>query len=42
MVFTLEPGIATSRGYVAVEEMVVVHENGAEFLSSRQKEVFVL
>ncbi len=42
MVFTLEPGIATSRGYVAVEEMVVVRENGAEFLSSRQKEVFVL
>jgi Xaa-Pro aminopeptidase len=40
MVFTLEPGIATSRGYVALEEMVVVRKDGAEFISHRQNEVF--
>ena len=42
MVFTLEPGIATSRGYVGIEEMAVVTENGAEFISDRQKEVFLI
>ncbi len=42
MVFTLEPGIATSRGYVGLEEMVYVTENGAEFLSTPQWEIFLL
>lgn len=41
-VFTLEPGIATPRGYVGLEEMVVVTENGAVFLSRRQQEVFLI
>lgn len=42
MVFTLEPGIATSRGYVGIEEMVFITESGAEFLSTPQEEVYLL
>jgi Xaa-Pro aminopeptidase len=42
MVFTLEPGIATSRGYVGLEEMVYITETGAEFLSTPQSEIFLL
>jgi Xaa-Pro aminopeptidase len=42
MVFTLEPGIATSRGYVGIEEMVYVTETGTEFLSSPQQEIYLL
>lgn len=42
MVFTLEPGIATSRGYVGIEEMVYITVEGAEFLSSPQQEIYVL
>lgn len=42
MVFTLEPGIATSRGYVGIEEMVYITEAGAEFLSSPQQEIYLL
>ena len=42
MVFTLEPGIATSRGYVGIEEMVYITETGAEFLSSPQQEIYLL
>lgn len=42
MVFTLEPGIATSRGYVGLEEMVYITEDGAEFLSTPQSEIFLL
>lgn len=42
MVFTLEPGIATSRGYVGIEEMVYITENGAEFLSTPQQEIYLL
>jgi Xaa-Pro aminopeptidase len=42
MVFTLEPGIATSRGYVGIEEMVYITDEGAEFLSSPQQEIYLL
>jgi Xaa-Pro aminopeptidase len=42
MVFTLEPGIATSRGYVGIEEMVYITETGTEFLSTPQQEIFLL
>jgi Xaa-Pro aminopeptidase len=42
MVFTLEPGIATSRGYVGIEEMVYITETGAEFLSKPQQQIFLL
>lgn len=41
-VFTLEPGIATSRGYVGLEEMVLMTEDGATFLSTPQHEVFLV
>jgi Xaa-Pro aminopeptidase len=42
MVFTLEPGIATSRGYVGIEEMVYITDEGTEFLSTPQQEIFLL
>lgn len=42
MVFTLEPGIATSRGYVGIEEMVYITEDGAEFLSIPQQEIYLI
>jgi Xaa-Pro aminopeptidase len=42
MVFTLEPGIATSRGYVGIEEMVYITDTGAEFLSKPQQEIYLL
>lgn len=42
MVFTLEPGIATSRGYVGLEEMVYITRNGAEFISTPQQEIYLL
>jgi Xaa-Pro aminopeptidase len=42
MVFTLEPGIATSRGYVGIEEMVYITEDGAEFLSTPQQEIYLI
>lgn len=42
MVFTLEPGIATSRGYVGIEEMVYITDEGAEFLSSPQQQIYLL
>jgi Xaa-Pro aminopeptidase len=42
MVFTLEPGIATSRGYVGIEEMVYITETGTEFLSTPQQEIYLV
>lgn len=41
-VFTIEPGVETSRGHVGVEEVVVVRENRAEFLSSPQRELYLI
>lgn len=41
-VFTLEPGIPTSRGYVTQEDMVYVTKDGVEFLSTPQKEIFLI
>jgi len=43
MVFTIEPRLPVAgRGIVTIEEMVVVTESGAEFLSSPQKELMVI
>lgn len=42
LVFTLEPGVPTSGGRVAVEEMVVIEENGARWLSPPQKELILV
>jgi Xaa-Pro aminopeptidase len=43
MVFTLEPRLTVpDRGIATVEEMVVVTENGAEFLSSPQTELVLI
>jgi Xaa-Pro aminopeptidase len=43
MVFTLEPRLSvTGRGVVTIEEMVVVTENGSEYLSTPQKELILI
>jgi len=43
MVFTLEPRLKVrGRGIVTIEEMVVVTEDGAEFLSTPQKELILI
>lgn len=43
MVFTIEPRLPVAhRGIVTIEEMVVVKETGAEFLSTPQKELLVV
>jgi Xaa-Pro aminopeptidase len=43
MVFTLEPRLTVpDRGIATVEEMVVVTDSGAEFLSSPQKELVLI
>ncbi len=41
-VFTLELGVATSAGYVGLEEDVLVTENGCVFLSSFQRELMLV
>jgi len=41
-VFTLELGVATSAGYVGLEEDVLVTENGCIFLSSFQRELMLI
>lgn len=43
MVFTIEPRLPVEgRGIATVEEMVIVIENGAEYLSTPQKELLLL
>lgn len=42
MIFTFEPGIATSRGYVGQEEMAIVTKDGAMFLSKQQEEIYLV
>lgn len=42
MVFTLEPGIRTSRGYVGQEEVAVVTKDGGKLLSNPQKNIFLV
>lgn len=43
MVFTLEPRLSVpGRGVVTVEEMVLVREDGAHYLSSPQKELILI
>jgi len=41
-VFTLELGVATSAGYVGLEEDVLVTEDGCMFLSSFQRELMLI
>ena len=41
-VFTLEPGVPTSRGRIGLEEDVVVTENGAEFLTPPQQALYLI
>jgi Xaa-Pro aminopeptidase len=43
MVFTIEPRLTVpQRGVVTIEEMVVVREKGAEYLSDPQREVILI
>lgn len=42
MVFTLECGVATSRGYLGLEEQVIVEEDGARWLSTPQTELYIV
>jgi Xaa-Pro aminopeptidase len=43
MVFTIEPRLPVpNRGIVTIEEMVLVTENGAEYLSTPQKELILI
>jgi Xaa-Pro aminopeptidase len=42
-VFTVEPGVAVPGfGYIGVEEVVLVKEDGAEYLSTPQKELILI
>jgi hypothetical protein len=42
MVFTLECGAVTSRGYLGLEEEIVVEEDGARWLSPPQTELWII
>jgi Xaa-Pro aminopeptidase len=43
MVFTIEPRLTVEgRGVVTVEVMVVVTENGAEYMSQPQRELYLI
>ncbi len=42
MVFTLECGVATSRGYLGLEEEIVVEAGGARWLSPPQTELWLI
>jgi Xaa-Pro aminopeptidase len=41
-VFTLEFGVRTEWGYISIEEMIVLRENGAEWLVPPQKELWLV
>lgn len=41
-VFTIEPGVETSRGHIGMEEDVVVRADGAEFLVPPQSELYLI
>ena len=41
-VFTLEPGVPTSRGRIGLEEDVVIEADGARFLTPPQKELYLI
>ncbi len=41
-VYTLELGLTTSAGYVGIEEDVLVTDHGCEFLSNRQREIYLI
>ncbi|HSH79042.1 MAG TPA: M24 family metallopeptidase, partial [Herpetosiphonaceae bacterium] len=42
MVFTLECGVQTSRGYLGLEEEIVVEEDGAHWLAPPQTELWLV
>uniref|UniRef100_UPI001124FA4D M24 family metallopeptidase n=1 Tax=Escherichia coli TaxID=562 RepID=UPI001124FA4D len=42
MVFTLECGVATARGYLGLEEEIVVEADGARWLSPPQTELWLI
>ena len=41
-VFTIEPGVETSRGHIGMEENVVIRKDGAEFLIPPQRELYLI
>jgi hypothetical protein len=42
MVFTLECGAMTSRGYLGLEEEIVVEPDGARWLAPPQTELWII
>lgn len=41
-VYTLELGVATERGYIGLEDEVLVTESGAEYISPAQRELMIV
>lgn len=41
-VFTIEPGVETSRGHIGMEENVVIRKDGAEFLTPPQRDLYLI
>ena len=42
MVFTLECGATTSRGYLGLEEEIVIEPDGARWLAPPQTELWII
>ncbi len=41
-IFTIEPSLTSSKGSIGIEEMIHITENGAEFISEPQQEIYLI
>lgn len=41
-IFTIEPSLTSSKGSIGIEEMVHITENGAEFISKPQQDIYLI